>query len=85
MKLKGYTVKKEPVYLLKHIDFSNQDSTRDCYMYRDENNGEIWHRYFFKNDNLQKYTKCYFTQAEIDKLHTGSYEQIEVNFDEVEE
>lgn len=78
MKLEGYTVEKEPVYLLKHIDMSKEDSIYDWYVYRDLDDNRLWHASLSKGYDMSKATIYHFTQAEIEKLHTGSYEQIEV-------
>lgn len=73
MKIEGYTVKKEQLYVLKN-----------------KNTGNILYRQPMEagNNLLEVIATVYeertrFTQAEIDKLHTGSYEQIEVKFKEV--
>lgn len=81
----GYTVEKEPVYLLKHIDMSKEDSIYDWYVYRDLDDNRLWHASLSKGYDMSKATIYHFTQAEIEKLHTGSYEQVEVKFVEVEE
>ena len=81
----GYTVEKKPVYLLKHIDMSKEDRIYDWYVYRDLDDNRLWHASLSKGYDMSKATIYHFTQAEIEKLHTGSYEQIEVKFVEVEE
>lgn len=81
----GYTVEKEQLYVLKHIDMSKEDSIYDWYVYRDLDDNRLWHASLSKCYDMSKATIYHFTQAEIEKLHTGSYEQIEVKFVEVEE
>ena len=74
----GYKLK---LFYLKHIDMSKQLRYCDCYLVK-KSDKTLWH-----DDSLNKNEKpgtgykdsCYtFTQAEIDSMNTGSYEQIEV-------
>ena len=79
----GYTAEKEQLYVIKHIDMSKEDSIYDWYVYRDLDDNRLWHASLSKGYDMSKATIYHFTQAEIEKLHTGSYEQIEVKFKEV--
>ena len=73
----GYTVEKEKKYILKHIDLSKSSSDDSLYLahgiYK-----RLLHARYSKDVDMSKVEKCHFTQSEIDELHTGSYEQIEV-------
>ncbi len=73
----GYTVEKEKLYYLKHIDLSETDKYYDWFMtkFSDDSLGHLR----FKKGEKPKTIDCQFTQSEIDKLHIGSYEQIEVD------
>ena len=75
--LDGYTVEKEKKYILKHIDLSEQDDCVSLYLshglYK-----ELQHERYSKDVDMSKIKECHFTQSEIDKIHIGSYEQIEV-------
>ena len=77
----GYTVKKEKKYILKHIDLSEQDDCVSLYLshglYK-----ELQHERYSKDVDMSEIKRCHFTQSEIDKLHIGSYEQIEVKVEE---
>ena len=79
----GYTVEKEKKYILKHIDLSEQNNEVSLYLshglYK-----ELQHERYSKNVNMSEIKECHFTQSEIDKIHIGSYEQIEVKVEEVE-
>ena len=79
----GYTVEKEKKYILKHIDLSKSSSDDSLYLehgfYK-----KLLHARYSKDVDMSKIEQCHFTQSEIDNLHTGSYEQIEVKFEEVE-
>ena len=81
--LDGYTVEKEKKYILKHIDMSKLSADESLYlthgMYK-----RLMHARYSKDVDMSKIEQCHFTQSEIDKLHTGSYEQIPVKVDEVE-
>jgi Protein of unknown function (DUF1642). len=78
MKLYGYTVEKEKLYYLKHIDISRTNPLYDSYLSRhDVKLGTFWHQTTAKNQKPEL-KKSMFTQEEIYKLQTGSYEQIEV-------
>ena len=72
MKLYDYTVKKEQLYYLKN---------------RMTNNYLMEHKVNFRlgeDESTEEtaYWKTKFNQSEIDKLHIGSYEQIEVKVEE---
>lgn len=75
--LDGYTVEKEKMYILKHIDLSEQDDCVSLYLshglYK-----ELQHERYSKDVDMSKIERCHFTQSEIDKLNIGSYEQIDV-------
>ena len=73
----GYTVEKEKKYILKHIDLSEQYKNESLYL-SNSRYAKLHHESFLKNVDMSKIERCHFTQSEIDNLHTGSYEQIEV-------
>ncbi|CEN29153.1 DUF1642 domain-containing protein [Pseudolactococcus piscium] len=78
MKLDGYTVEKEKLYLLKHIEISNRDTTINCYLTHTFTAPFIGHTNFSKGYDMSDVKECHFKQSEIDGMETGSYEQIEV-------
>ena len=73
----GYQVEKEQLYILRHIDLSKSSSDDSLYLthgiYK-----RLLHARYSKDVDMSKVEECHFTQSEIDELHTGSYEQIEV-------
>ncbi|MCH4162359.1 MAG: DUF1642 domain-containing protein [Lactococcus raffinolactis] len=73
----GYTVEKEKKYILKHIDLSKLSTDDSLYLehgfYK-----RLLHARYSKDVDMSKIEHAHFTQSEIDKLHIGSYEQIEV-------
>lgn len=69
----GYTVEKEQMFYLKHIDMSKREDV-DWYLVND---GELDHDFEYKGLS-PKQDRYKFTQQEIDSMQTGSYEQIEV-------
>ena len=73
----GYTVEKPQLFYLKHIDMSETDEHYDYYLSKSPK-GNIFHSNIGKG-KLPK-LKCILklTQQEIESLHAGSYEQIEV-------
>ena len=75
--IEGYTVEKE-MYILKHIDLSKKDKEKDWYLAK-KVTGKLYHSWGEKGRGYKGMIEgqC-FTQSEIDELHTGSYEQIEV-------
>ena len=73
----GYTVEKEKKYILKHIDFSEQDNAVSLYLAHGLY-GKIQHERYSKDIDMSKIKQCHFIQSEIDKLNIGSYEQIPV-------
>ena len=79
----GYTVEKEKLYILKHIDLSEQYNYNFLYLSHGRNI-ELGHERIAKGIDMSKIEQCHFTQSEIDKLNIGSYEQIEVKVEEVE-
>ena len=81
--LDGYTVEKEKMYTLKHIDLSGQYKNESFYLAH-SCYAKLKHVSFLKDVDMSKIKQCHFTQEEIDKLNTGSYEQIEVKVEEVE-
>ena len=81
MKLYGYTVEKEKMYILKHIDLSKL-STDDSLYLAHCNFAKLQHVRYSKDVCMSKIEQCHFTQKEIDELNTGSYEQIEVEVEE---
>ena len=74
----GYTVEKEKLYILKHIDLSKSSSDDSLYLthgiYK-----RLEHARYSKDVDMSKVKECHFTQSEIDELNIGSYEQIEVD------
>ena len=75
----GYTVEKERVYILKHIDLSKNDKEKDWYLAK-KVTGKLYHSCGEKGRGHKGMIEGqYFTQSEIDELETGSYEQIEVD------
>ena len=75
--LDGYTVEKEKLYLLKHIDFCKTDKDYDWFMIK-FSDGALNHLRVEKGQKPAT-IDCRFTQSEIDDMEVGSYEQIEVN------
>ena len=75
--VKGYTVEKEKKYILKHIDLSEQCKNESVYLSHSRY-AKLKHESFLKDDDVSKIERYHFTQEEIDKLNTGSYEQKEV-------
>ena len=73
----GYTVEKEKKYILKHIDLSKQYKNESFYLSHSRY-AKLKHVSFLKDVDMSEIEQCHFTQSEIDKLNTGSYEQIEV-------
>lgn len=76
--VKGYTVEKEKLYLLKHIEISNRDTTINCYLTHTFTSPFIGHINFSKGYDMSDVKDCHFIQSEIDGMEIGSYEQIEV-------
>ena len=74
----GYTVEKEKKYILKHIDLSESSSDDSLYLAHSHYT-KLQHVRYSKDVDMSKIEQCHFTQEEIDKLNTGSYEQKEVN------
>ena len=81
--LDGYTVEKEKLYVLKHIDLSEQYKNESFYLAH-SCYAKLKHVSFLKDVDMSEIEQCHFTQTEIDKLNIGSYEQIEVKVEEVE-
>ena len=73
----GYTVEKEKKYILKHVDMSEQYNNTSIYLAHCKNT-RIQHEIYLNGTDMSEVEQCHFTQPEIDKLHIGSYEQIEV-------
>ena len=76
-----YTVAKEQLYTLKHIDLSEQYKNESVYLSHSRY-GKLKHETFTKGSDMSESERCHFTQSEINKIHIGSYEQIEVKVDE---
>ena len=76
MKLYDYTVEKEQLYCLKHIDLSDTSKSNVDYFLCDIDGslGHLWEN----KGLLPEGENAHFTKKEIDKLNIGSYEQIEV-------
>ena len=79
--LDGYTVEKEKLYILKHVDMSEQYNNTSIYLAHCKNT-RIQHEIYLNGTDMSEVEQCHFTQSEIDKLHIGSYEQIEVKVEE---
>ena len=77
----GYTVEKEKKYILKHIDMSEQYNNTSIYLAHCKYT-RIQHEIYLNGTDMSKVEQCHFTQSEIDKLHIGSYKQIEVKVEE---
>ena len=78
----GYTVEKEKKYILKHIDLSKSSSYDSLYLAHSHYT-KLQHVRYSKDFDMSEIKQCHFAQTEIDKLNTGSYEQIEVKVEEV--
>ena len=74
--LYGYTVEKEQLYYLKHMDFCKTDKHYDWFTIK-HSDGPLNHLRVEKGQKPST-IDCKFTQQEIDKLNIGSYVQIEV-------
>ena len=74
----GYTVEKEKKYVLKHIDLSKSSSYDSLYLAHSHYK-KLQHVRYSKDVDMSGIEQCHFDQSEIDKLNTGSYEQIEVS------
>ena len=75
--LDGYTVKKEQLYILKHIDLSEQYKLVSLYLANCQYT-RLQHEKYLDGTDMSEIEQCHFTQSEIDKLNIGSYEQKEV-------
>lgn len=73
--INGYTVEKQQLFYLKHIDMSKNDEQVDWYMSKAHR--RVGHNSCEKR-KLPIYDSFKFTQQEIDSMNTGSYEHIEV-------
>ena len=73
----GYTVEKEKMYTLKHIDLSEQHKCASLYLAHGKIT-KLKHEIYLNGTDMSEIEQCHFTQEEIDKLNTGSYEQKEV-------
>lgn len=80
IKLYGYRIEKPQLFYLKHIDMSK--SEKYDYYLRKLSSKELAHVVVLKNDPPTEYPNkreyFQFTQAEINEMNTGSYEQIGV-------
>ena len=79
--LDGYTVEKEQLYVLKHIDMSKFSEDSSLYLSKSikaEVFGKYDHMRVADGVDVSEIEQCHFTQEEIDKLNIGSYEQKEV-------
>lgn len=76
IKVIGYTVEKENLYILKHIDMSKLYT--DVSLYLAHGFCKELEHIFYKDVNVHNVEQCHFTQKEIDKLNIGSYEKIPV-------
>ncbi len=77
----GYTVEKEQLYVLKHIDMSKFSEYSSLYLsksIKSEVFGKYDHMRVPDGVDVSEIEQCHFTQSEIDKLNIGSYEQKEV-------
>lgn len=77
LKINGYTVEKPQLFYLKHIDMSKAD--KECDYFAQIRNDRFEHE-SVQNNTLPgvEVVGVRFTQAEIDSMQIGSYEQIEV-------
>ena len=76
-----YTVEKEKLYVLKHIDMSKFSEDSSLYLsksIKSEIFGKYDHMRVPDGVDVSEIEQCHFTQSEIDKLNIGSYEQKEV-------
>lgn len=75
--LDGYTVEKPQLFYLKHIDMSKAD--KECDYFAQIRNDRFEHE-SVQNNTLPgvEVVGVRFTQAEIDSMQIGSYEQIPV-------
>lgn len=73
----GYTIEKPQLFYLKHIDMSKAD--KECDYFAQIRNDRFEHE-SVQNNTLPgvEVVGVRFTQAEIDSMQIGSYEQIEV-------
>lgn len=78
--LDGYTVAKEQLYILKHIDLSKQCNSASVYLAHGQNT-RLQHEKFLDGTDMSEVEQCHFKQSEINELNTGSYEQIEVEME----
>lgn len=78
MKLYGYTVKKEQLYILKHIDISKLSTDDSLYLAHGVYE-KLQHVTLSKDVDVHNIAQLHFTKSEIDELNIGSYEQIEVD------
>ena len=79
--LDGYTVKKEQLYVLKHIDMSKFSEDSSLYLSKSikaEVFGKYDHMRVADGVDVSEIEQCHFTQSEIDKLNIGSYVKIRV-------
>ena len=77
----GYTVEKERLYVLKHIDMSKFSEDSSLYLSRSikaEVFGKYDHMRVADGVDVSEIEQCHFTQSEIDKLNIGSYVKIRV-------
>ena len=72
----GYTVEKQQLFYLKHIDISKSNINWDYYL-KHGRNGNLEHS-ITKKGYVPTSNDFKFTQQEIDSMETGSYEQIPV-------
>lgn len=77
LKINGYTVEKPQLFYLKHIDMSKAD--KECDYFAQIRNDRFEHE-SVQNNTLPgvEVVGVRFTQAEIDSMQIGSYEQIPV-------
>ena len=73
----GYTVEKEQMFYLKHIDFCKTDKHYDWFTIK-FSDGALNHLRVEKREKPST-IDCKFTQQEIDSMQTGSYEKIEID------
>lgn len=80
--LDGYTVEKEQLFYLKHIDFCKTDKHYDWFTIK-FSDGPLNHLRVEKGEKPST-IDCKFTKQEIESMEVGSYEQIKVKVEEVE-
>lgn len=74
----GYTVEKEQMFILKHIDISKLSTDDSLYLAHGMNK-KLRHVTLSKDVDVHNIDQLHFTKSEVDELNVSSYEQIEVD------